>query len=528
MKKILSLALVLFVGMAFTACDDESDDNKTTTPQELSMTWVGNENFEQMELQKQMNVNIKIKAEAGIKDLVVKISSDVLEQTLATLGIDSGKLDLVRDQDVIEILNEMTQGTLPTGDKLMDKTEVDFNISSLLPLIPALKPENGTYHIFTITLEDNDGQKLNKECTFFYKGEASIAVSEANLWDNTASVKAVFVDSVVAPKLLYRVKGTTHWAEAQYNADSCTFAIAPEWEASVNDAGINVYALKEGTGIFAGNTYELALKEGEETIDTAEYTAAEGDVIPNGNMSGWSRKTMTMSGTDYKITYPNVEGDSAFWDSGNNMFLEQYDENDSIKVFTPLCMQDNEAAMLSARKVLGTVFAPGNMYTGDFNYSGLSGTANFGKKYDWTARPKSLKVSYKAIVDTIDNAGSHDPEGADWKDKQDISRIYAAVIDWSAQHGVTSGMTVPTGMWDPCKQDSVAEGRIIGYASLEINASQDAFKAVEIPFFWYDTEAKPAEGNYSIVISCATSNRGDYLTGSSENVLHVDDFEWGY
>ena len=89
-------------------------------------------------------------------------------------------------------------------------------------------------------------------------------------------------------------------------------------------------------------------------------------------------------------------------------------------------------------------------------------------------------------------------------------------------------MGEPTGMWDPSTAASLEEGAILGYAILDITADQESFTDAEIPFVWYDTVTKPAEGNYSIVISCATSKRGDYLTGCSTNKLWVDNFEFVY
>lgn len=43
-----------------------------------------------------------------------------------------------------------------------------------------------------------------------------------------------------------------------------------------------------------------------------------------------------------------------------------------------------------------------------------------------------------------------------------------------------------------------------------------------------DTESKPSEGSISLGIACCTSTRGDYLTGSKDNKIWVDDFEWVY
>lgn len=80
--------------------------------------------------------------------------------------------------------------------------------------------------------------------------------------------------------------------------------------------------------------------------------------------------------------------------------------------------------------VLDFVFAPGNMFTGDFNYSGFSGTVNFGKPYAWTARPRALKVRYKAQIGKIDKVGSYDPTERPIR----ISRI-VRVFSWPSLTG---------------------------------------------------------------------------------------------
>ena len=337
---------------------------------------------------------------------------------------------------------------------------------------------------------------------------SEVTVSNVDLWANTATLD--FGD-VTPESVQYRVSGTETWFPAEL-VDG-VFTIAPVWNESTNDAGLTVYTVEEGTGIFAGQTYEF--QANGQIVTGATYTAGDGDVIPNGDMSQWSLK-------DGSLPYPNAEGES-FWDSGNNSLASAFGAN--------LCQEDPDTkgvAYLSANMVLGSVFAPGNMYVGDFSMNGMMGTANFGKVFGWTARPTALKVSYKAKVGLIDKEGASDPEKGNYKDKQDTTRIYAVVIDWTKQHPVISGMGEPTGMWDPSTAASLEEGAILGYAILDITADQESFTDAEIPFVWYDTVTKPAEGNYSIVISCATSKRGDYLTGCSTNKLWVDNFEFVY
>ena len=471
-----------------------------------SMTWESNPDFATTEIETQMDVKIEISAPAGISSFVVGVNSGVLNPMISIFTGGSTDMDLINGpQALLEILSAVG---IPTGDDLRSATKVSLDLSNLVPMIittagnpalgtGALEPDSD--HVFTLNLTDAAGQNLTQEVTFHYTG-VNVTLTDVNLWANTATVN---IDGE-ATSVAYREKGAETWNEL--TAVDGAYTISPVWNDGTNDAGLTVYTLQEGTGIFAGKTYEIQVNG----VTATEYTAGDGDVIPNGDMSGWSVK----SGN---LPYPNAEGDS-FWDSGNNFIAT-------------LCSEEEEGsgvALMKAGSVL--VLTPGNMFTGDFNFdmTNFSGTASFGKVYDWTARPAALKLSYKAEVGVIDQVGSSDSDGDSYKGKQDITRIYAAVIDWSAQHSVTSGLGTPTGMWDPTTMSSVDEGNIIGYASLNITENQADFTDVEIPFEWYDTAAKPASGNYSIVISCATSNRGDYLTGCSTNKLWVDNFEWVY
>lgn len=360
----------------------------------------------------------------------------------------------------------------------------------------------------SVILFASNGQSLMAELKV-----ALHPVKDVDLWKNTAIFDAALAGS--GAEVFYKKADASEWVKANH-IDGTLFELAPVWNKSTNPASLDVYSLEENTGVFAGNTYQIEVRSNGEIMMSYEFTTSKGDDIPNGDMSDWSMK----SG---EIPYPNAEGES-FWDSGNNSLSVMFGGSH-------LCIEDPETpgvAYMSAKMVLGAVFAPGNMYVGDFTMDGAMGTASFGKVYDWTARPKGLSVSYKANVGAIDKIGTSDPVGSSLSGKQDTTRIYAVVIDWSKQHGVTSGMGDPTGMWDPATATSLEEGAIIGYAMLDITASQADFTTVDIPFVWYDTEAKPAEGNYSVIISCATSKRGDYLTGCSTNELWVDNFEWVY
>ena len=453
----------------FVACGDDGTDDETPPPAVPTIALDGGDIDQPQEITNPMSVKIGVTAPGAIAGFTVTIDSPALTaEMLATVGLAT-ELNLVNPGSMAEALGALG---FPSGEAVSGKTALTFDISKLVPMIAQIYNETSD-HKFILKVTDAKGKSTTKTLTCHLTGKVALAYNnDADLWANTAT----------------------------------------------------------GTGVFAATTYEVRIAKDGQAVDSKEFATAAGDKIPNGDMSGWSKRIwIDGSNNEFPITYPNPEG-MKVWDSGNNAFLEQ--NNGEETLFTPLCRQDETepgTARLQARMVLDFVFAPGNMFTGDFDYSGFSGTVNFGKPYAWTARPRALKVRYKAQIGKIDKVGSYDPDGASYQDKQDCARIFVAVVNWKAQHGVTSGMTEPAGMWDPATAKSLDEGAILGYGDLVITQTATGWIEATLPFNWYAKDAaNPASAPFSLVISCATSMRGDYLTGCSTNTMQVDDFEWAY
>ncbi len=254
MKKIFNLAVAALAAMS---CEKTPAAEPETPAAAPKMEWDSNPSFEPVELASEMDVNIRVKAEAGIRTFVVKVDSPVLSPVISGITSDhTSDMDLIGDAQLASMLDNLTGGGIPTGDDLAGKTEIDFNISTLVPLILSLGPENGSDHKFTLDVSDMKGQSLSKTLTFHYTGKSTVTVSDIDLWNNTASVSFVAAENVESPSVFFGRKGG-EMLEIAAADGRCT--IAAEYVKSTNAAGLDVYSPKEGTGVYAGNTYVVEL-----------------------------------------------------------------------------------------------------------------------------------------------------------------------------------------------------------------------------------------------------------------------------
>ena len=506
MKRNLLFLLMAFMTLSFGACNDDdkiNDDNQGGNGA-ITVEWATNADFDTLAIEPDMagKAVIEIKAEAGIKSLQLNINSPALtDDVLALVGlstsVDLATVELTAEQAAIV-------AGLPFGDAVKDQTAVMFDVSNLVPMILAL-PNNAGDHVFSIVVTDNNNKTAEKDLVFNYTEPANLSVSDIDLWANTALVTAKGLSEDA--KVQYREQGTEVWFDATANANG-TYTIAPVWNENTNEAGLKVYTPAEGTGVWVGKTYEYRILEGEtETFSSTFAPEGTGDIIPNGDMSAWSFK-------DGSLPYPNAKGES-IWDSGNNSM-------------TPgLCTEykDNGSAKLTSANAYITV-ASGNLFTGSFTMEGLVGTAAFGQKYTYTARPSALKLRY-----------SMEALGKLKKGDADVATVFVCIVDWKDRHNVLSGMDftgqleIPSGMWNPATMEGLDKNneKVIAYGIYDITAVTDGFVDLTIPLNFYDVEAAAPQGNYTLVISCSCSKYGDYhLNGCSSNVMYVDDFQWVY
>ncbi len=141
----------------------------------LSLGWEANPDFGVYELKKEYaegEVTLKVHADNFIQGFLVKITSptagfmEAVKAMATYMDGDVAVLDLF-DSGSAAVLGGLG---LATGDNLKEKTDVDFSIGGLLPLMVGFGPEVGSIHTFIMEVTDTTGAVLTKELKFEYRG----------------------------------------------------------------------------------------------------------------------------------------------------------------------------------------------------------------------------------------------------------------------------------------------------------------------------------------------------------------------
>ena len=236
-----------------------------------------------------------------------------------------------------------------------------------------------------------------------------------------------------------------------------------------------------------------------------------------------------------------------FWGSGNGEGSEGVNGSASMGfVITDIDTNDakdgrQSVVCINSAAQFGTInmLTAGNIFTGQF--AGLVGTSggmvNFGRP--WTSRPKALKVWCKYNTGKIDilNDNTLGVTTSDY----DRAQIKVAIGTWGyKQYKGTKDSPVQVNTTEPSTfvdfytdNNTIANGDVIiyndGYSinkGAKVSATTTEWVEYTIPLDYHD--GKLATDPTHIIISCATSQFGDYFTGCKSAKLWIDKAELVY
>ena len=287
-------------------------------------------------------------------------------------------------------------------------------------------------------------------------------------------------------------------------------------------------------------TYALVIN-GEQIGEPLTFITEDAPKLPNSSFEYVSK----VSGKDYYKFYdPNcgvADGSYMFWGSGNGEGSEGVNGSANMGiVITTIDTGDkidgNHSVLCQNSSLVG-MLAAGNLFTGQF--AGLVGTSggkvNFGRP--WTSRPTALKIWCKYSTGQI-NILKNENLGVS-KSDYDRAQIKFAIGTWDyKKYGGTKDSPVHVNTTDASTfvdfytdASTIANGDLIIYNDgyminngEKVSATTSEWIEYIIPLDYRQLTTYPTH----IVISCATSQFGDYFTGYDGGKLWIDAAELIY
>ena len=357
--------------------------------------------------------------------------------------------------------------------------------------------------------------------------DISVEISKINPWTTSAYVTAM-ASADKETVFSCRQKGSEQWnvvAASDVTSDGGTF----------------VAHIK---GLSPETDYEVMVTSGDESTPAKEFATAPATKIPNGSFEYTS---LVRGSNYYKFYDPEcgvADGETMFWGSGNGEGSEGVNGSAAMGIIiTTVDKQskvDGKQSVCAVTSQMAGILAAGNIFTGQF--AGLVGTeggmVNFGRP--WTTRPVALKLHCRYTTSNIDIIGKKMPPGVTvTKEDYDRAQIKVALGCWDyRKYGGTKESPVHVNTTDASTfvdfgkdASTIANGDLIihkdGYylnGSDKVDASTWEWAEYVIPLDYRDMETLPTH----IIVSCASSQFGDYFTGCSSSKLWIDAVELVY
>ena len=262
-------------------------------------------------------------------------------------------------------------------------------------------------------------------------------------------------------------------------------------------------AVVEGLDVLT--SYEVYAFSNDKTTDVVTVTTEDILELPNAGLEEWHK-----SGD---IVFPYAKGFSPFWATGNEgaamakttLTEPSEDVRPGSEGKYSASLQSKKAAIAGLGK-----FAAGNLFVGRFvDIDRMGGIVEFGREFNFSARPKKLRFWMKNNEGTI-NEGSHTTG-------TDIAKVYCCFTDRK--------YTVNTNKEETLFNPALTTEGVLATATWQSSESHAEWTMMELDIEYKEgMTTKPTQ----LVMTFTCSGYGDYFTGSTNSWMMVDDVEFVY
>lgn len=424
----------------------------------------------------------------------------------------------VIDQVNRRVIAEVRKGVQLSNVKITSLKLGPRGRTTYIPSVESIKSfvdESGNpicVKIEAMSFEESDVWEL-----YVNNADISVNVRNVNVWTKEVYLTA---DGIAGQDngFKYREKGSGDWIKVSQSDIS-------------TDGGRFVAHIK---GLKPSTKYEFWAYSGNEETEVSEFTTDPDRQFPNNSFEVYSQVYQYDFFKWYDPKGKENDCREIWWASGNGENPADPNDPKGVKgtgslgvVLTVPDTEDkcdgNASVKCQSKNFVG-LLACGNIFTGQF--AGLEGTTggsvNYGRP--WTTRPHKLRVWMKYIskpIGLIKNLPIGEVVNIGDQDRCEIA-ISVGKWDYRKMGGVPES-PVYVNTSKGTYYNSNSEG-IIAFGHLVLGESTDGWVQKEIELEYRNLTEIPTH----IIVTCASSYLGDYLTGADGSTLWIDKMELVY
>ena len=282
------------------------------------------------------------------------------------------------------------------------------------------------------------------------------------------------------------------------------------------------------TGLEASTEYEFYAFSGSDMTEVRKFRTADARQFPNNSFEHFSIVTGKTYYKWYDPACSDPESQNIWWACGNGEGPDGVNGTGSLGIVLTFPDADEKVdgdySVRCESKNFAGLLACGNLFTGRFaSLEGTTGgSVNYGRP--WNTRPHAMKIWIKyesGPIDLIKDLPVGDVVNIGDNDRCEIA-VSVGNWDYRKMGGVPESpvyVNTSKGIYYTSESPGV-----IGFGHLVLGESTDGWQQFEIPLEYKTLTEIPTH----IIVTCAASYRGDYLTGSSKTKLWVDKAELVY
>lgn len=433
------------------------------------------------------DVRVHVAAQATMQELILRHKSEEVQK----MGVPS-QVDLIGISD--ETKAKLNNAGIVWGNEaLLDKEEAIIDFSGIANRLPL-----GEYEFYLNVFGARNRMALDTLRIQVVPDmeHAAQGTVRHEVWATFATVSGRWYTQDCPAGLTF-----------EYSTDQTQWNRVENSRVQFNDAEKSCSAVL--TGLTPGQTYYYrTIADASESPEVKAFTTEEALQVPYLNFDTW------FTGEDKKTLYLG-EKSNKIWDSGNKGANTMGTNNPTVPdKTTKVNKAGNESSAYLETKVVASVMAAGNIYTGDFVKAEIS-LSNPGAQLDfgipYTCRPTTLSGYYKYQPVNINQAKA---PYSHLKGQMDSCYIYVALFaDWDGPFRVNT----KTGTF-------VNLSEAIAYGEVKDSRTMNDFEPFTIKLEYRDKTKIP---NYILIVATA-SKYGDYFTGGEGSKLWIDEFELGF